>query len=147
MTRLTKALALACVVATMSPASHAQEPGLVGFKSPTGNIQCQLDDYGVAEGREMSIRCDLMAMDNTPPRAPADCDLEWGRSYSISQSGTSGEFLCVGDSVNTGSWLTLAYGDTWSQFGLTCRSQESGMTCTNAQGHGFSISRSAQKVF
>ena len=41
----------------------------------------------------------------------------------------------------------LPYGQTFQRQGLTCRSDESGVTCLNSRTHGFELSRAAQRVF
>jgi hypothetical protein len=110
----------------------------VGFKTPSNNIYCQLD--------EAVLRCDLREM-STRPRRPRDCDLEWGDAFVIEQTGRSGYRLCHGDTVANDELLPLSYGDTWSQEGYVCRSEQSGLTCMNVAGHGFSLSRNSQEVF
>jgi hypothetical protein len=42
---------------------------------------------------------------------------------------------------------TLRYGRTWNWLGIRCTSQRSGLTCRNQSGHGFALSRQAQRVF
>ena len=50
----------------------------------------------------------------------------------------------VGDCVAR----VLAYGMTWSGGGgLRCRSAETGLTCRNASGHGFFLSRERWRSF
>ena len=41
----------------------------------------------------------------------------------------------------------LAYGDRWSGFGVVCASRITGITCTNAAGHGFFLSRESWRTF
>jgi hypothetical protein len=41
----------------------------------------------------------------------------------------------------------LTYGATWQHNGFTCTSEQSGVTCFNADRHGFSLSRAKQSVF
>jgi hypothetical protein len=41
----------------------------------------------------------------------------------------------------------LPYGQSWQRAGLTCLSEQSGVSCRNARGHGFTLSRAAQRVF
>jgi len=36
---------------------------------------------------------------------------------------------------------------SWQRAGLTCISEQSGVSCRNARGHGFTLSRAAQSVF
>jgi hypothetical protein len=41
----------------------------------------------------------------------------------------------------------LAYGEVWQRGGFTCKSEQTGITCFNADRHGFSLSRAKQEVF
>jgi hypothetical protein len=54
---------------------------------------------------------------------------------------------CGGDSVIDSSLPVLADGAVWQRGGFTCRSEQSTLTCSNADQHGFSLSRTEQKVF
>ena len=40
-----------------------------------------------------------------------------------------------------------AYGTTWTFRSITCRIRQAGVTCTNAKGHGFFLSRGRQRLF
>jgi hypothetical protein len=113
----------------------------IGFQTPSKNIACQYYDYN----GPATLRCDIGETTTTPPR-PADCQEEWGRSFEMEAKGGAGR-VCAGDTVNDPSLPTLAYGEVWQRGGFTCRSEQSGLTCFNAMQHGFSLSRTAQKVF
>ena len=41
----------------------------------------------------------------------------------------------------------IPYGSAWSREGFQCRSQISGLTCTNPAGHGFFLSRERWRTF
>jgi hypothetical protein len=41
----------------------------------------------------------------------------------------------------------LAYGEVWQRGGFTCKSEQTGVTCFNADRRGFSLSRAKQEVF
>jgi hypothetical protein len=118
------------------PIPTPDEP--VGFKTQSGNIHCQVD--------ERVLRCDLKEM-STRPRRPRSCDLEWGDAFVIEQNGQSGYRLCHRDTVVNDELLPLSYGNSWSQEGYTCKSEQTGLTCMNSTSHGFSLSRGGQKVF
>lgn len=122
----------------VSPAS-AQE----GFRSPSGNIHCQ---YFAIDG-DATIRCDLRQISNRPAPRPRDCDLEWGKAFEISGRAGRGSLICHGDTVQDPRLPVLAYGQSWQRAGLTCLSEETGVSCRNARGHGFTLSRAAQRVF
>ena len=49
--------------------------------------------------------------------------------------------------VLVGVLLTLGYGEAVTLGAFTCRSEKTGMTCTNGLGHGFSIAKAQQRLF
>jgi Bacterial SH3 domain len=111
----------------------------VGFKTPSNNIYCQLD--------ESVLRCDIKQVSGSKPPRPRACDLEWGDAFVIEQSGRQGYLLCHGDTVANDALLTLSYGSVWEREGYTCKSEQTGLTCLNGAGHGFSLSRGSQRIF
>jgi hypothetical protein len=113
-----------------------------GFRSPSGNIHCQF----IAIDGDVVIRCDLRQVSNRLPR-PRSCDLDWGQAFEISGRATRGTPLCYGDTVQDNRLPVLPYGRSWQRAGLTCISEQSGVSCRNARGHGFTLSRAAQRVF
>lgn len=141
--------ALVCVLPLMfvahAPVSAGDDGGFSGFQSPSGNIHCMYDpgDASVAP----NIRCDIRDVEGPVPPRPRDCDLEWGRSYSIMAGDARGELICVGDAVFDDKHPVLGYGDVWQEGGFTCTSEQSGISCFNAKRHGFSLSRTTRKVF
>lgn len=114
----------------------------IGFQSPTGNIHCSIYVWG--GGAE--ARCDLTALTPSYTRAPADCDLDWGSSFAVNDTG-KGVLACVGDTVRDPQNPVLGYGEAVSLGGISCVSAKTGITCTNAEGHGFSVAKARQKLF
>ena len=118
----------------------------IGFKMPSNNIYCQLqspfDDNPVPY-----LRCDLQQITSKPPPRPKNCPLSWGDAFTVAQNGSSGQRMCHGDTVKNDDLMLLPYGSQWNQSGFLCKSATSGLTCTNAQGHGFMLSKAVQKVF
>lgn len=111
-----------------------------GFQSPSGNLHCFLDeDFGPY------ARCDITHVERTP-HTPAYCDLDYGQAFGVDER-SRGEALCVGDTVKDDRNPVLNYGSSISQGGITCRSQEAGMSCENERGHGFTLSRKTQRVY
>lgn len=137
---LKKMLTAAVLAVLFAPMAIAQE----GFRSPTGNIHCQF--FADGDGGA-TMRCDVVQISNRPPPRPRDCDLEWGRAFEISARATRGIRLCYGDTAQDNRLPVLPYGRSWQGGGLICRSEESGVTCRNAGGHGFTVARAAQSVF
>ena len=124
----------------LADAAHAQT-GPAGFQSPSKNIACQYFDYD----RQNTIRCDIAVIE-TKPRRPADCDLEYGQAFEMNAKGPAGR-ICYGDTVIDKSLPVLAYGEIWQRGGFTCTSEQAGVTCFNADRHGFSLARAKQDIF
>jgi len=120
------------------------------FKTPTGNINCLYLDF---KGEE-EIRCDISQFTpsfKTVPRGTSNeaiiCTPALLRGYSVTPSASTGRAFCPTDAVIDPGSSVLPYGARITRGGMTCVSETSGMTCKNAAGHGFSISRAQQKVF
>ena len=127
-------------------AQSETEQGFLGFKTPSGNIQCMFFDS--VEARDPpSLRCDMADMTNPIPPKPSSCDLDWGGAFYVSQESKRGERVCHGDTVFGESVEVLPYGSVWQHHGFTCLSEQNGLTCFNAKRHGFALSRSSQKLF
>ena len=108
------------------------------FQTPSGNIFCNF--MGNA------LRCDLMSRTNKPPKKPADCPVDYGNAFELSNKGEA-TLLCYGDTIADPSSPKLAYGSKWTKNGITCESQTNGLTCTNQINRGFFISKANQKLF
>jgi hypothetical protein len=121
-----------------SGAAHAQS---IGFVSPSKNIACAYFDYD----NQNTLRCDIMEATVTA-RRPADCDLEWGKAFEMRSKGDAIR-LCYGDTVMDPKLPVLAYGEVWQRGGFTCKSEQAGVTCFNADRRGFSIARAKQELF
>ena len=117
---------------TAAPAAHAAER----FRTPSGNIACL---YGSG-----LLRCDIREMDNQPT-APRTCSLDWGDAFTVGRRGRARR-ICHGDTVGfTGP--VLRYGRTWRRNGIACVSRRTALRCRNADGRGFEINRSRQRLF
>ena len=136
---LAAAVASLLFVGTGLSSALAQE----GFRSPTGNIHCQFFN---SDG-EAVIRCDLRQVSNRSMPRPRDCEQDFGQAFEISTRATRGMPLCSGDTVQDNRLPVLAYDQSWKRGGLVCVSERAGVTCRNADGHGFVVSRAAQRVF
>jgi hypothetical protein len=133
-------LLLALAFGIISTTANAQS-GATGFQSPSKNIACQYFDYD----KQKILRCDLAAME-TKPRRPTDCELDYGGAFEISAKGPAAR-ICHGDTVMDKSLPTLAYGEVWQRGGFTCKSEQTGVTCFNADRRGFSLARAKQEMF
>lgn len=114
----------------------------IAFQSPTGNIHCGLYRW---EGGT-SVRCDLMELVPSYTQPPPGCDYDWGQSFGVDARGR-GYLACVSDAVADRGNPVLPYGEAVSLGGISCVSARTGMTCTNAEGHGFSIARAKQRLY
>lgn len=107
--------------------------GQPSFKSPTGNIGCQLT--------AKSVRCDILEFDYARPPAPADCPVDYGDSITLKSTGPA-FYTCHGDTAVDPGAPVLAYGDTATNGPFVCESSEEGVTCGIAEtGQGFNLSR------
>ena len=112
------------------------------FQSPTGNIHCFLDEWGSGA----TVRCDLIDLVQSYTRPPPDCDFDWGFAFALDSRGR-GYLACAGDTVVDRRNPVLGYGQAVSLGGISCVSAQTGMTCTNAEGHGFQVARARQRLF
>ena len=81
-----------------------------------------------------------------PPRPP-DCHGGWGDRIGINQGGAPA-LSCHTDNLRGSVEPTLNYGDKWSVHSITCDSEPSGMTCTDAgTGHFFRIARDSYGLY
>jgi hypothetical protein len=131
-------------LATVATLGATPTAAVDGLRMPSNNIVCTVqepDDNLAGE-----LRCDTRNFPPTSRRPPKDCQLGWGDAFSIGESGKA-ERICHGDTIMHEDVMVLPYGMTWQHGAYTCRSQPSGLTCFNAQGHGFSLSRSSQRLF
>ncbi|MGL4319480.1 MAG: DUF6636 domain-containing protein [Paracoccaceae bacterium] len=115
------------------------------FQTPSGNIHCVM--YGQDEGGSPGVRCDMIDLVPTYTLPPPDCDLDYGSSFYIDTDADTGVLYCHGDTIILPTMDKLAYGEQLSVGGNTCVSERSGVTCTNPDGHGFTLSRARQKLF
>jgi hypothetical protein len=133
-------LLLALSLLTLAVPVHAQTTP-AGFQSPSKNITCQY----FAEDKQNALRCDLAAME-TKPRRPADCELDYGSAFQMNAKGPAAR-ICHGDTVMDPRLPVLGYGEVWQRGGFTCTSEQTGVTCFNAERRGFSLARAKQDIF
>jgi hypothetical protein len=112
---------------------------LKAFQSPTGNIACIIT--------AKFARCDVSERDWNPPPHPASCpsEVDFGQGIQLPTSG-SASFVCAGDTTLNPQAPKLAYGSSSQVGSITCTSAESGMSCSNAGGGGFTISRQSYNL-
>lgn len=149
LSRSTNRIWIECCITASVPAA-APEPAakLVGFRTPSGNVHCAVDFTVEDQGPGIPVlRCDIRQISNRPPPRPRDCDLEWGQAFELRPDAAPATRLCYGDTVANEALPVLPYGRTWASHGYTCKSEQNGVTCVNAKGKGFELSRGLQRVF
>ena len=115
---------------------------LTAFHTPSGNIHC----LGLVGGGGAVVDCEIVETDAALPPRPADCDLDWGHRFLMTEV-TPGERVCAGDTVRDPHGAVLPYGSSLSLGAVTCLSTREGLECFNPSGHGFFLSRRLQRVF
>jgi hypothetical protein len=123
-------------------ASPAAADDYLSFQSPTGNIHCMIADW---DG-DVSARCDMIEYTPSHSGPPKGCELDWGGTFGLNTRGKA-YLNCVGDTIIDPGSPVLAYGDAVSLGGISCVSAKTGMTCTNAAGHGFTLSKAKQRIY
>lgn len=114
----------------------------ISFQSPSGNIRCEM-----TRGALLAVRCDLSVDRQTYTNRPASCDGDWGTAFGLGQTGR-GRLVCVTEPDPAPDVPNvLAYGRRAILDGIICRSERTGVTCTNLDGGGFEVRRAEQRVF
>lgn len=125
------------------------------FKSPSGNINCAY--FSKSRGIGANVSCYI---DNFVPtlkksvrqskeeiEALGRCAPAGMSAFKIEADSKTADVWCPTDTVKTEKSAVLQYGENWKAEGFVCFSRTSGIECKNSLGHGFSLSRSRQKVF
>jgi len=115
---------------------------MVAFSSPSGNIDCWLDD----DSGWAPVRCDTGSHTWTAPPSgrPRDCTGDYGSTLGIGPHG--GLFGCASDAI--GPSAVLAYGKGIEVGKVRCLSSTEGMRCVDrSTGHGFLVSRDRVHLF
>lgn len=114
----------------------------IAFQSPSGNIRCDM-----SRDTLLSVRCELGVDQQSYTNRPTSCEGDWGTSFGLRQTGT-GLVVCATDAVPAPEDRpVLPYGRRAILDGITCRSERSGVTCTNIEGGGFEVRRAEQRIF
>jgi hypothetical protein len=126
-------IATITVLAALSSAPPLARAAADGeFRTPSGAIGCGYFDA--------VLRCDVRGGVVPLPPRPRSCDFDWGQGFNLGQHGTA-RVVCAGDTALNPSARVVHYGTTWHGGAITCASAPNGLRCTNADRHGFLISR------
>jgi hypothetical protein len=138
--RLTLLLAALGVVALAAAPASAS---LRAFHMPSRNIWCIASVHEA--GQPDALRCDIQRYSYARPRHPKDCHLAWGDSFGLDRRGRA-YLVCHGDTTAVPG-MVLRYGRSITIGAFRCASRTTGLTCTNASHHGFSLSRQRYRLF
>lgn len=114
----------------------------LSFQSPSGNIKCVLSNFGA----EQTAECHIQEAKPSFTTPPDGCDADWGNRFYVLDTGR-GQRSCWSDAYFQPEGRILPYGASVSYGGVECRSAETGVTCMNREGGGFSIRRAEQVLF
>jgi hypothetical protein len=128
---------VACCVIANESGSALEES--VRFRTSSNDVYCMLQDSW--------LRCDINQIVGPMPARPRGCSHEWGDAFIIEQGDRPGYRVCHDDTVAGDALPPLSYGDFWREGDYTCTSERNGLTCVNSKGHGFTLSRTSQRVF
>ena len=139
-----------CAAALAAAGTATAMTPLPGIRSPTGNITCFL----VSGGPDLLLCSIAHSSYATTLQAkcmrPNGSGVDWhGFALRLSKSG---ELNCTGGILyDSGKYrpryVTLPYGKAWHRAAFTCDSRRTGVTCTNAAGHGIFVSRASYRVW
>jgi hypothetical protein len=108
------------------------------FQTSDGNVGCELSGS--------SVRCDIAARVWSPPAKPSSCQLAWGQGLAVGPSGAA-HFVCAGDSALDPGGTVVPNGADDEVGSVSCQVRYFGVTCFDAAGKGFSISRTGYTTF
>ena len=121
---------------TETGATETTGPGAsqASFQMPSRNIGCLF--------AFRQLRCDILSgLDPEPEEA---CDFDWvGVDMGVTGAAAPN---CGSDTIYDAEATVLEYGETWTRGGITCESEESGLSCTNQDGSGFTLARGSWSV-
>ena len=122
---------------------------LPGFHSPSGNITCFFIPHGptlLCQIRQASYATSLQKTCLMPSGAGVD----W-HGFILGPA-KPGMVNCSGGSLYSPETqrpvlVNQPYGTTWRHGTYACASRVTGVTCTNAHGHGIFVSRASWRVW
>jgi hypothetical protein len=105
------------------------------FITPSGNIECTINlnrDPG-------AVLCQILKHDFPI----GGCEYQPGTIATVDITGEARISGCAGDSMIQLSHFPIGYGTTVHFAPADCVIAETGVTCTNREGHGFTLSRAS----
>jgi hypothetical protein len=135
-------LALLGLLLAAVPASAAFKAR--AFKTPSGNIRC-IGEGDIAANKDFGMRCDITHHTWEAPKRSKPCtEGDYGSSLGMSKR-SGAKFICVSDAI--GPARKLAYGSVFRFGPFRCTIKTTGVRCTNANHHGWSVSKEKVRRF
>ena len=143
-------LLVACAAALAAAGSATATDAAPGHPLADGNITCFLVSGGpdllLCSIAHSSYAAALQAKCMRPDGSGVD----W-HGFAL-RPAKSGELNCTGGILYDNGkyrprYVALAYGKSWHRAAFTCDSRRTGVTCTNAAGHGIFLSRESYRVW
>ena len=135
------------VIGVMADATASATGARPGFITKTSNIRCWARPHQAAH--EDVVDCNIVRTDFVVEH----CDIQPGVVMTVGATGQASYDACQGDylipDVERGiPTYVPPYGSSVDLGVATCNvSEVGGVTCRNADGHGFTLSRSSHKTF
>lgn len=111
------------------------------FQSPSGNIQC----WARFEASSQNIICTIKERGGSAAMANLGRCND-AHSFEMNGRGPVTSFCGVALRGNR-SYPSVPYGTTRVTGSFNCRSETTGLSCNNQDGHGFFLSRKTQRVY
>ncbi len=106
--------------------------------TPSGNIECAV--------RDGQFACTIKEINGD--LGEDRCPGERGFIVRLDATGSPQGSDCRGDFFDGITWpAPTGYGSTATLGDVTCAVEETGLTCTNGGGHGFTLARSGYRPF
>jgi hypothetical protein len=131
---------LTTAAATLLVVPAAVSARVTYFHTPSKKVYCA---YVSSPTRD--LRCDTKY--RIAPLGTYRChDGDWGQAIDMSPR-SKAHGVCAGDTIIGTHGSTIPYGTTRHFGPFKCTSRTSGLTCTNAVGHGWLLSDTHQRKF
>ena len=133
--------AILTVATWLALPAQARDGDSIWFHTPSRNINC----VGTTIDNVSYMNCTLLKISTLTVKG-MNCDQERNIFFEVKKSGGAKPFCVDGDLGNIHA-ITLDYGKSVTFDAITCTASATGMECKNSQGHGYSLSKNAQRMF
>lgn len=133
----------ACILAVGLTSPGWADDYVVGFTTPSNNIQCGYFLYN------SQFECYITQTAWLPENPEdEDCEFDTGKTAAMGLKGKpSGHWWCASDSWMHEGIKQLRYGKEWRHKGIVCDLTTQRLRCKNPDGHGWTMSRRDVKFF